>query len=127
MSGPVVGAATLDVRVRAREGIKTCQVLVDAGAPGQGPLPGASNANLVDTANKAARSMEGVGEHHFVSARRLNNGGVLLEMDSDMVASWISDASTREVFLSLFTPDATVKDWAFPLVVQFIPLHFKPE
>src|SRR6266481_3826769 len=48
-------------------------------------------------------------------------------MDSDMVASWISDTSTREVFLSLFAPDATVKDQAFPLVVQFVPLHFKPE
>src|SRR6266481_1660849 len=122
-SGPAVRAATLDIRVRAHEGIKTCQVLVDAGAPGQGPLPGASNANLVDAANKAARSMEGIGEHCFVSARRLNNSGVLLEMDSDMVASWISDASTREVFLSLFAPDATVKDQAFPLVVQFVPLH----
>ena len=82
---------------------------------------------MVDATNKAAQSMEGVGEHHFVSARRLNNSGVLLEMDSDMAASWISDASTREVFLSLFALDATVKDRAFSLVIQFIPLYFKPE
>ena len=28
-------------------------------------------------------------------------------------------------FLSHFAPNASVKEWAFSLVVQFVPLYFK--
>ena len=86
-----------------------------------------SNMGLVEATNKALRNMVDPPEHCFVSACRLGNGGVLLEMDSEEVACWLNVSATRAAFLDRFAPDASVKEWAFLTVVQFVPLFFKPE
>ena len=75
----------------------------------------------------ALESLDGCTGHKVVSARRLNNGGILLEMNSDTAAGWINSPDNRASFLGQFAPDATVKERAFSLVVQFVPLHFRPD
>src|SRR6266481_2113807 len=122
----MAGTATLDVQIRAREGIKTRQVLLDAWAPGQALLPGSANSDIVEVGNKVIAVTEGAAEHRFVSARWLNNGGILLELNSEAAATWLGDPATKALFLDSFAPDATVKTRTFPLVVQFVPLRFKP-
>ena len=71
--------------------------------------------------------MEGSAEHKAISARRLNNGGILLEMCSNAAAGWVNSPSNRATFLEHFVPDAIVKEQAYSLVVQFVPLHFSPD
>ena len=127
MSNPNVGHATLDVRVWAREGIKMCQVLIDTKAQGQGLLLGISNVGLNEAANDAIWDMDRAEKHHFVSMRQLNNGGILLELDSEGAMVWLNDPIIRDAFLGRFAPDAKVKEQAFPLMVQFVPLHFRLE
>ena len=128
-SNSPAGANTVDMRVRAREGIKLRQLLLDSQSRGRGEgiLRGMSNTGLVEAANKALHNMVDPPEHRFVSAHRLGNGRVLLEMDIEEAACWLSVSATRAVFLDRFAPDASVKEQAFPMVVQFIPLFFKPE
>ena len=84
-------------------------------------------SGLVEAANAALHDMEDAANHRFVSARRLGNGGVLLEMDSEAAACWLSAPASQASFLSRFAPDALVRERAFSLVVQFVPLYFKPE
>ena len=122
-------ASTVDMRVRVREGIKSHQNLLDSQSRGRGEgiLCGVSNTGLVEAANKALRNMVNPPEHHFVSAHRLGNGRVLLEMDSEEAAGWLNASVSWATFLNRFAPDASVKEWAFPMVVQFVPLFFKPE
>ena len=84
-------------------------------------------SGLVEAANAVLRDMEDVANHHFVSARRLGNGGMLLEMDSEATACWLSAPASRASFLSRFALDALVREQAFSLMVQFVPLYFKPE
>ncbi len=127
LPNPATGATTLDVRIRAWEGIKSRQVLIDVQAPGQTLLSGSTNASLTEAANKAIQDMDGASDHCFTSARRLNNGGILLELDSEAAAGWLGDTAMKAAFISRYAPEATVKEQAFPLVVQFVPLHFKPE
>src|SRR6266481_4732834 len=86
---PATGAAMLNIRIRAWEGIKSRQVLIDAQALGQTLLSGATNASLTEAANKAIQDMDGTSDHRFTSARHLNNGGILLELDSEAAAGWI--------------------------------------
>src|SRR6266481_7767247 len=74
----VAGMATLDIQIRAREGIKMRQVLLDAWVPGQALLPGSTNSDIMEVVKKAIAAMEGAVEHCFVSAQWLNNGGILL-------------------------------------------------
>ncbi len=126
-ASPATSKDTLDARVRAREGIKSRQLLVDVISPGQDTLAGASNTELVEAANKALRDLDEPPHHRFVSARRLNNGGILLELDSEEAMAWLSDPLQRASFLGRFAPEASVKTRAFPLIVQFVPLYFKPE
>ena len=84
-------------------------------------------SGLVEAANAVLHDMEDAANHHFVSACRLSNGGVLLEMDSEAAACWLSAPASRALFFGRFAPNALVRERAFSLVVQFVPLYFKPE
>ena len=118
---------SLDARVRAREGVKARQVLVDALTPSQQLHRAANNTQLVAKANEALHSTECPPSHCFVGTRRLNNGGLLLEMDSEDAASWLSSPVNKANFLGRFAPDATFKSRTYSLVVQFVPLQFRPD
>jgi len=101
--------------------------LVNMVSPGQDVLAGASNTGLVEAMNKALRDLDEPPHHCFVSARWLNNGSILLELDSEEAMAWLSDPLQRASFMGHFAPEASVKTRSFPLIVQFLLLHFKPE
>ena len=124
---PIAAAATLDMRVRVREGVKLQQILINARSHGDCILWGISTVGLVDVANAALRSLEHGTDHRFVSAHRLNNRGVVLEMNSEAAIGWLGAPVTRALFLGHFAPDSLVRECAFPLIVQFVPLYFKPD
>ena len=50
------------------------------------------------------RGLDSAEGRRFVSARRLNNGGILLELNDEAAA-----ADTRAAFLECLAPDAVVK------------------
>ena len=64
---PVAAAAMMDMRARAREGIKLCQILIDAQDHGEGILQGISDVGIVESANTAIRWMEDPPDHCFIS------------------------------------------------------------
>ena len=74
---------------------------MDALTPGQQLHQSVSNTQLVMKANEAlhATGMECPTSHRFMGVRRLNNGGLLLEMDSEEAASWLSHLANRADFL----------------------------
>ena len=65
--------------------------------------------------------------HAIVSARQLANGGILFELDSEEAVAWINEAQHRLMFTEVLAPGDRVKTRLFPLVIQFIPLHFRPD
>ena len=65
--------------------------------------------------------------HRFISARQLNNSGVLLELDSQEAAVWQGKPLKWASFLGCFSPEAAVKMRSYPVIVQFVPLYFKLE
>ena len=67
MPNPVATAATMDMRARAREGIKLCQILIDAQDHGEGILWGISDAGIVESANGVIQWMDDPPDHHFIS------------------------------------------------------------
>ena len=90
LMSPTTAAATMDMRVRAREGNKAHQILIDAQNHREGILRGTSDAGLVEAANAALQRLEDPLEHRFVSARHLGTGGVLLEMNNESVVRWLN-------------------------------------
>jgi ribosomal protein S26 len=103
------GTATLDVRVRAREGVKQRQVLVDAANMGERILPDLNDADLALKANEIIRGMDAGGERAIVSARRLANGGILLELNTEEAARWLNEAGHRIQFTGALAPDVRMK------------------
>jgi hypothetical protein len=127
VAGPTVPQTSIDARVRAREGIKARQVLVDALTPSQQLHPSANNTQLVTRANEALQNTGSPSPHRFVGTRRLNNGGILLELDSEEAAVWLNSSGNKAPFLDRFAPDAALKPRTYSLVIQFVPLHFRPD
>ena len=123
---PVAVAASMDTRVRVWGGVKARQSLVDALTPNQQLHQGTNNLQLVSLANTVLNDMEDPPSHHFVGARRLNNGGLLLEMDSEEAATWLGGSFAKAAFLGRFAPKAALKSCTYSLVIQFVPLNFKP-
>ncbi|KAF8508953.1 hypothetical protein JB92DRAFT_3120373 [Gautieria morchelliformis] len=121
------GAATLDARVRAREGIKQRQVLVDAANAGEHVLADLDDIGLALKANEAISDLDAEGQRIVVSARRLTNGGVLFELNTEEAARWLNEAGRRTQFTEALSPDARMKARSYLLVIQFVPLHFEPE
>jgi hypothetical protein len=58
---------------------------------------------------------------------RLKNGGILMELDSADAATHFDDESIRKKFLALLHPAASIKPRSYQIVVQFIPLTFRPD
>ena len=105
----LVPMASLDARVRAREGIKVRHILVDALTPSQPLYPSANNMQLAAQANESLCSMGSPLPHRFVGMRQLNNGGILLKMNSEEAAVWLNSPDNKTSFLSQFALDATLK------------------
>lgn len=66
-------------------------------------------------------------KHTANSARCLNNGGILLEMDTEEASQWLNSAKNCLTFLASLAPEARIKARTFPIVIQFVPLHFGPD
>ena len=71
--------------------------------------------------------MPNCSKHTVNSARRLNNGGILLELDTEEATRWINSAINRLTFLTKLAPEARIKTRAYPIVIQLIPLDFDPK
>ena len=59
-------------------------------------------------ANAALRGLEHGTDHRFVSACRLKNRGVVLEMNSEAAIGWLGAPATRASFLGRFALDSSV-------------------
>src|SRR6266481_2220539 len=125
-AGPLL--THLAPRLRAREGIRARQVLLDPDRLG-GPATfrDDSLAGIRDEVNKAMSATNGGDPAHRVKAMtKLCNGGILLELNSDEAAEWFADPEARKAFLSHLQGTATIKPRHYNVVVQFIPLTFRP-
>ena len=77
----------------------------------------ADNTQLVTWANEALHNTGSPPQHRFVGTRRLNNGSLLMEMDSREAAAWLSSPANKATFLGQFALDATLKSQTYLLVI----------
>ena len=57
-----------------------------------------------------------------IAARVLENGGVVLEMESEEAVTWLLDSEVRKVFERNFGGSARLVDKSFQVVVCFLPV-----
>jgi hypothetical protein len=107
--------------------VKLRQVLIDVRDPGMQILEEMDSVELARQANEVLWDMGALADHAVVSARWLSNGGVLFELGNEGSAKWINEAQQRIQFMTKLAPYARMKVCLFPIVIQFIPLHFSPD
>ena len=60
-----------------------------------------------------------------VSAKVLENGGVVLELETEEAAAWLLDSGVRKAFESNFGGSARLVDQLFHVVVNFLPVTLR--
>lgn len=124
---PFAKATAIDPRLRAREGIRQRQILIDLGDGDTSELKVCSMVKLVESANSAIKRLDEATTHRVVGASRLQNGGILLEADSADAAAWIRDPGRTGAFVAALDPGAKMRSRLFPTIAQFVPISFGPE
>jgi hypothetical protein len=123
--------APLPPRVQAREGVRARQILIDiAPDPTTGSIALAEDSisTLKEKLDKALMASDpGVCDSRTKAVTRLRNGGILMELDSDEAVDWFAHQRIRDNFLGKLHPSASIKPRTFQIVVQFIPLTFRPD
>ena len=69
----------------------------------------------------------GTPAHRVRAVTKLHNRGILLELDSDKAVEWLQDTERWKAFLVQLHKLAVIKPRLYNIVIQFIPLTFRPE
>src|SRR6266481_4898681 len=133
MGGPQC-TSLLDPRTQARERVKARQILIDLGTESdQVPPMEFTNISVpllkrrIDEALEGCSEGDGSAVFKARAVTRLKNGGILMELGSDEAVQWFSHNNIQKKFLEGLHPDTAIKTRDFHIVVQFIPLTFKPD
>ena len=119
----------LGPRLRAREGVRAHQVLIHLDqSAGANEFRSQSTAGIRDKANTALQLTQGMptAEHKVKAVTKLQDGGILLELNSDEAAEWFQEDGTQKTFLTHLHTAASIKPQLYHIVVQFVPLTFWP-
>ena len=120
-------------RLQAREGVRARQVLLDVGmvnGSGVDMVRGGSIASLKERLDKAlCRCSDGdsPAPHKTRVVSRLQNGGILMELDGTPAVDWFAQDNIWKQFLEGLPPGIVIKHRNFHVVVHYIPLTFRPE
>ena len=120
----------LPPRLKAREGIKARQVLMDFKINhdmGQAPFSDDSIATLKGKFDKTLQDSQDAHEFKIRAVTHLWNSGVLMELDSEGAVTWFTGEAVPKLFLGKLHPAASIKPQLFHIIVQFVPLAFFPD
>ncbi|KAF5386185.1 hypothetical protein D9615_002532 [Tricholomella constricta] len=126
-SGPVPFTmnGSIDPRLRAREAIKLRQLLVDVDFDADNAnFKDCSIAELVNKANTAIAMVDITSKHSICAARRLVNGGILLEANTEAAAKWINDNASD--FSNGLSTGAMLQRRMFNMIARFVSVEFDP-
>ena len=117
------------VDLAARNAVKQKQVLISI--PTDSPLaPGkTTHARLVEKINAALEAIkkENSPDTIIKAVNQFRNGNTVLELTTEAAASFLREPATKQAFVTALDPEATIKDRAYTVIFQFVPLTFDPD
>lgn len=63
----------------------------------------------------------------FISVKRLGNGGVVYEINTNEAAQWIKKPEVMEAFVNSYASNASSRPNGYLVIVENVPLYFDPE
>ncbi|KAG2113772.1 uncharacterized protein F5147DRAFT_570840 [Suillus discolor] len=62
----------------------------------------------------------------ILSARKLPHGGILYELNAPISVEWLNIPTNRSTFLNHFDANTIIKDRAYHLLIENVPISFDP-
>lgn len=122
---PFTKSTDIDPRTRAREAIRRRQVMVNITAErAEETIKTKAIAAIVGKANEAMKKIDKETNHLVRSARKLDNGGILLEASTEEAAGWITQ--NAEAFAKEFDEGASIKRRTYTIIARFVLMNFDP-
>lgn len=59
-----------------------------------------------------------------MAVKKLANGGIVYEMDSNATAAWLRGNTAKDKFLEAFGPEANIKPRTYTMIAEFVPCEF---
>ena len=107
---------------------KSCQILIDNDpTANSNPLMELNKHELVMKANIALDKIKdyscpSIGK--FIGAKKLTNGGVVLDLNEVQTAKWVQENKGR--FIENFGATVIIKDRAIAVIVEYVPTTYSP-
>ncbi|KIK02007.1 hypothetical protein K443DRAFT_122095 [Laccaria amethystina LaAM-08-1] len=106
------------------------QILLDGIQGVRTAVDGLTERELVEKANLALKGMsiwasDRPAGTKLMVVKKLRNGGVVFELESEKAAEWVKKKDVREIFVESFGGSAQIKDRTFQVVVQFVPTELR--
>ena len=126
MSNPS-GFDSQTVQRLAREAAKERQIIINIGndsplAPGK-----VSHAQLVEKIKSALTNLPSTDSALEVkTVTQYRNGGTMIEFASAEAANTLKKGDNQEKFLKALDPKASIRERAYAVVIQFVPINFNP-
>jgi len=70
-------------------------------------------------------SAHSLSEHKAIGAKKLHNGGVVLELSSPEVEKWLR--KEKAIFAEEFRDTSVVKDREITIITEYIPISHSPD
>jgi len=66
-------------------------------------------------------------DFHFVGAKKLNKGSIILDMNSEQAANWIKSSGVHQSFMQHFSAVSVFKEHEFRVMAEFVSVSFAPD
>jgi len=111
----------------AREAAKERQIIINIGNDSPIAPEKTSHAQLVDKIKHALQTLPSNDiTLEIKTVTQYRNGGVMIEFASAEAANAIKKGDTKEKFLAALDPLASIRERAYPVIIQFVPINFNP-
>lgn len=123
---PFTATTNIDPRTRAREAIRLRQILLNVDKTKANDLiRGGSTTSIVGRANDTLKTLDNDSDKHSIrAAKRLENGGLLLEANCEEAARWI--IKNAEEFTECFGAGTTLMKRTYTMIARFVTVDFNP-
>jgi hypothetical protein len=111
---------------------QACQILIDKRSlQATNELKELTEVQLTTKAELTLKLMSKVGTTlpdniSFLSAKNVQNGGILYELNAPGSAKWINALANRSKFLNHFGTDIIIKEQVYQILLENIPISFNP-
>ena len=132
--GGLPGRSQIDYDYLASESLKRRKLLVDGlegvtnAAGGLTPREIVEKANIALTAARLGTDGNGLEpriDPKAMAAKVLENGGVVLELETEEAVEWLKDPGVRKAFEDNFGGSTKVVDQLFHVIVSFLPVTLR--